>query len=131
MSEETHVQLEQDIRRLEGELAKKRATRDSVAEQSTAEHQDDHATLREVVREQIVGAPAPVSTPAHGPAVPLNDEQALQVQSLVQTALSQGLDVAVAAARETNNPAIIDALHDALADVYWKEMLQRGFVKAL
>ncbi|MEK7600504.1 MAG: hypothetical protein AAB463_00900 [Patescibacteria group bacterium] len=131
MSEETHVQIEQDIRRLESELAKKRATRDSAVEQNAGEQHDDQAALREVVREHIVGAPAPAPVEGHGPAVPLNDDQVSQVQALVQTALSDGLDAAVVAARATNNPALIDALHDALADVYWKEMLQRGFVKAL
>ncbi|MEK7514859.1 MAG: hypothetical protein AAB608_00555 [Patescibacteria group bacterium] len=131
MSEEIHVQLEQDIRRLESELEKKRAARDIGAEQSTVEHRDDQTALREVVREQITGAPVPAASTEHGPAVPLNDDQVSQVQTLVQTALASGLDAAVAAARETQNPAIMDALHDALADVYWKEMLQRGFVKAL
>lgn len=44
------------------------------------------------------------------------DELAVQLERLVAVALNQGVSIAVEQAEKIGNPALVDALHDALIE---------------
>ena len=52
-----------------------------------------------------------------------------QVGALISLVFEQGLEQAVATARALDNPAILDELHDALADQYWKQLVDKDIIK--
>lgn len=116
-------QLEQDIARIEQELATKR--------EALAHEKGDREILHEVVRERIHNvAPTPVPvtpTPAADPnaaTVPAEIHQ--KVQALVNVAFLKSVDEAIKEARATNNAAIIDAFHDLLVDELFTHLVERG-----
>jgi hypothetical protein len=52
-----------------------------------------------------------------------------QVEALVSLVFEKGLSRAVSVAKQMKNPAILDGLHDALVDEYFKEMVARKIIK--
>ncbi|MSR76160.1 MAG: hypothetical protein EXS68_01035 [Candidatus Ryanbacteria bacterium] len=99
---------QEEIRYLEGRIAeKKREMGDATP----------HAAAREVLREHATLAPAPTTPmPQTVPAEPAQDELSRSVALLVDEAMSGGVLDAIARARETHNPYLIDAFHDALVE---------------
>ena len=49
-----------------------------------------------------------------------------QLDILVGLAISQSIPEAVVLAQETNNPYILDELHDVLVDKFFEELVKRG-----
>ncbi len=49
-----------------------------------------------------------------------------QLDILVGLAMSQSIPQAVILAQETNNPYILDELHDVLVDKFFEELIKRG-----
>lgn len=98
---------EEEIRYLEGRIAEKK--REMGA--------SPHDAAREVLREHAALAPAPqTQPPAVAPAKPADDELSRQIVLLVDQAISGGVLDAIARVRETHNPYLIDAFHDALVE---------------
>ena len=54
-----------------------------------------------------------------------------KVEELKRMALEEGLAKAVREARKTQDPFILDELHDALADELKKYLLERGDIEQL
>ncbi len=136
------LNIEQEIAQIEQNLASKRAELErqkEVGEISEIPHEKE--TLKEVIGEKIAPSPAPVTptpqqpVPMSPPAVEtpsyLSPELKDKVQKLVDTAFTKTIDDAIKEARATNNPALIDAFHDALVDELYSQLVERGKLKQL
>jgi Arc/MetJ-type ribon-helix-helix transcriptional regulator len=140
--------LEQEITQIEKQLAEKRAVLEQQQQSGQiAEVPQEKETLREVVREQyappvpsmgsasspqassgqVVTPPPPIVEP---PSY-LSPELKEKVQELVNLAFSQSPSEAIKQARATNNAALIDAFHDALADELYNYLIERGKLKKI
>lgn len=132
MAETGGNQLEQDIARIEQELATKREALEQQKD-SGAIHEmpQERETLHEVVRQRIAATPAPTPTPTAptDSAVPVQLQQ--KVQALVNTAFLKSIDEAIKEAKATNNAALIDAFHDLLVDELYTHLVERGKLKAM
>ncbi|MCC6405093.1 MAG: hypothetical protein IT405_01765 [Candidatus Yanofskybacteria bacterium] len=128
---ETNIEaLQSQIAALEQQIAAKRA--ESGADTAAPyERNEVHAAVGEQIAEAVPGyQPAPsVNTPAT--EVPSWQDPALaaQVQELVNVAFTQGLQAALDQAIKTENPALVDAFHDLLADQLHQELLNRKKVE--
>lgn len=142
---QTSTSLEQEITRIERDLASKRtALEQQKSAGQIAEVPHEKETLREVVREQYA-APAPATQqptadaqqpivappPVVEPPSYLSDELKASVQQLVNTAFTVSVAQAVKQARATNNAALIDAFHDALVDELYNYLLERGKLRKI
>ncbi|MBI4159964.1 hypothetical protein HY504_02260 [Candidatus Wolfebacteria bacterium] len=125
-----HTTLEQDIKRLSEQIAETRRS---------PEHRalSDKELVRRVIAptiEESAGATAAAS----GAAPQRNDDQILpeylatapddmrlRVEKLIDLVFHKGIEAAVAEARKTNDPFIVDALHDALTDTLYTELVAR------
>lgn len=120
---ETQIQFEspeKEIEYLEGKILEKKR---ELAEKSS------HETVSEVLHEHARVAPAsPQSdvqnTPSHAAAQDLDKD----VGYLVQVAFSDGVFEAVRRVRETHNPHLIDAFHDALVDRFVHDLTAKGLL---
>ncbi|MBI1960842.1 MAG: hypothetical protein HYS43_01025 [Candidatus Liptonbacteria bacterium] len=129
--------LEQDIRRLETEVARRVSSSEQGPERLPAGGQG-----REAVRGAVgavignerapmpqVGAPEPAGggvLPSYTDAAP--DDVKLEAERLIDLALHRGVDVAATEARK-KSPFVLDAFHDALTDRLYPEFKERGLVK--
>lgn len=52
-----------------------------------------------------------------------------QVGTIVSLVFEKGLSEAISVAREINNPAVLDELHDALVDRYYKMLKEKGILE--
>ncbi|MEK7631101.1 MAG: hypothetical protein AAB417_03690 [Patescibacteria group bacterium] len=96
---------EEEIRYLEGRIAEKKR------------EMGPHDAATEVLREHATFAPAPSTlVPQTTPVAPPQDELSRSVALLVDQAMSGGVLDAIARVRETHNPYLIDAFHDALVE---------------
>ena len=104
---------EEEIKYLEGRIAdKKREIGDVPARD----------VVSEVIREHTESAPLPIASPLEKtPINPVQDELARSVSFLVDEAMSKGVLDAIVRARQTHNPYIIDAFHDALVERFIAE----------
>jgi len=59
------------------------------------------------------------------------EEEQAKLQMLVNVAFQDGLAKAIDTARKMNDPYILDALHDALADQLYQELVKRGKLEEL
>ncbi len=99
---------QEEIRYLEGRIAEKRREMGDAG---------PHDVAREVLREHATFAPAPLTlAPQMAPAEPAQDELARSIALLVDQALAGGVLDAITRVRETHNPYLIDAFHDALVE---------------
>ena len=135
--------LEQDIARIEQELASKRETLQQQKESGEIrEVPPDKETLHEVIREKIDTTPLSQTTTATDtdtdtdatqavppPAIPQELHQ--KVQALVNVAFLKSIDEAIKEARATNNAALIDAFHDLLVDELYTHLIERGKLKKM
>ncbi|MEX1063767.1 MAG: hypothetical protein WD898_00455 [Candidatus Paceibacterota bacterium] len=137
------LNIEQEIAQIEQNLASKRAELDRQKESGEiSEVPHEKETLKEVVGEKISPViPAPVS-PAPQQPVPtpppvvdtpsyLSPELKDKVQELVNTAFNKTIEDAIKEAKSTNNPALIDAFHDALVDELYDQLVERGKLRPL
>lgn len=138
-------QLENEIAQIERQLAEKREAlqRQQQTESTSGQLLHEKETLHEVVGEMIrpiehtpqglpPAAPPPAAgapVPLGGQATPLPPQVQQQVQALVNMAFDTSIDSAIKAAKETNNPALIDAFHDILVDELYDHLVERGKLK--
>lgn len=129
--------LEQEIADIERRLAEKK----TALEQSQTTAPAEKDILHEVVREKI-GETMPSGFPSSSPTAPatppvlppptteppsyLSDDLKNQVQELVNIAFTQGLAEAVKKVASLDNPALLDAFHDVLADQLYDLLVERG-----
>lgn len=90
------------------------------------ERADVHAAVGEQIK-QVLPSYQSAAPSAGGGDVPSYQDPALAstVQDLVNVAFTQSLQEAIAKAVDSKNPALIDALHDVLADQLHQELLNR------
>lgn len=142
MTEEMPIQ--QEIADLERRLQEKR---EQLLSQHTtgeiAEVPHEKETLHQVVGEKLTESTLPSGLPSAGqslqsptPSTPsitmptaLTEEMKAQVQELVGTAFTRGIDRAIREVRATNNAALIDAFHDLLVDELYNYLVERGKLK--
>ena len=64
----------------------------------------------------------------------MNDEQekqhAPEIEALIKIAFEKGIDAAGKAAREKDDPHMLDDFHDALIDRFYQELVQIGKITA-
>ena len=112
---------EEEIRFLEQKILEKKkelGERDSRALVSEA--------LKEHAERFVPQATQPAGSPAQ-PA-PASDDLSRDVSPYVQSAFRQGVISAVKQVRQSHNPYLIDAFHDALVDRFLKELIERGLL---
>lgn len=129
MTEPNQQTLERQIAELQQKLdaARTEAGKDIMA---PYERQEIHAAVGEKIRQQMptyqlpgsigVGNVPTVVVPSYQ-----NPTLAPEVQKLVNIAFTQDLQQAIDQAVKTGNPALIDALHDVLADQLHAELIKR------
>ena len=128
MAETDLTQMEQQLAQLQEAIAQKRASEGGDTS-APYEREEVHAAVGEQIQAAI-----PSYTPAIPPAgsgqggdVPSWQDPALAatVTQLVQVAFNQGVGAAVEAAVKSGNAALVDALHDILADEMHAELIAR------
>jgi DNA-binding protein H-NS len=140
---EGQSQLFEEIEQIEQQLAQKR--QELLEKQQAGEIEkmpDDKEMLHKIIGEKIhSGAQSPQSTQtqtdddAKFPSFPTDVPSYLypnlqgKVQSLVNTAFIDSIQTAVQNARDLNNPALMDAFHDALVDQLYEQLIERGKLK--
>ncbi len=135
-------QINQEIADLERQLREKREQLSSQhAAGEIAELPHEKETLHEMVGDKIAESVVPSGMPAtSAPTLPsapitatpppqLTEEMKAQVQELVNTAFTHGIDQAIKKVRATNNAALIDAFHDLLVDELYNYLIERGKLK--
>lgn len=127
-----HNRLEQDIARIESELAEKRAVLEQQKESGAIEKiPQQRETLHEVVKQRIQATPPATQTQTDTDASGVPEELQQKVQALVNTAFLKSIDTAISEAKASNNPALIDAFHDLLVDELYTHLVERGKLKAM
>ena len=76
--------------------------------------------------DQQTPPPPEAETPSY-----LQPELQEQVQHFVNSAFNDSISVATKKARETRNPALFDAFHDALVDQLFEHLVERGRLKKM
>ncbi len=135
-------QINQEIADLERQLHEKREQLSSQhATGELAELPHEKETLHEMVGEKIAENSLPSSAPTTQiltlPSLPvtatpppqLTEEMKAQVQELVNTAFTHGVDPAIKIARVTNNAALIESFYDLLVDELYNYLIERGKLK--
>jgi len=57
-------------------------------------------------------------------------EPSQQIGALISLVFEKGLPTAIQVAKETDNPAILDELHDTLVDYYYQVLIDKDILKA-
>jgi len=124
MTEQNLTQMEEQLARLQEAIAAKRAET-GADDAAPYEREEVHAALGEQIAAAAPAVPQPA--PAVGSDTPSWQDPALAgtVQQLVQVAFTQGVGAAVEQAVRTGNAALVDALHDILADELHAELIAR------
>jgi len=131
--------IEKEIEVLERRLAEKKAQLSEKKEPFL-----EKEVAREVVEERVAEhlaapaiLPAAKKSPAKAPpplvpptkislSVLKRTSQEKQLQILLGVALKNSIPQAVVLAEKLDNPYLLDALHDALVDKFYEELLKRG-----
>lgn len=128
MNESNPEVLQAEIDRLQRQLEAARAAQGGDAS-APYERAEVHAALGEQFASGgTEGASPAAAAPAQSAADPLDPQTAAQVQVLVNVAFTQGVAAAIAQARATQNAALVDALHDVLADQFHEQLVARSKV---
>ncbi|MCC6934188.1 MAG: hypothetical protein IT406_00620 [Candidatus Yanofskybacteria bacterium] len=129
MTEANVEALQSQIAALERQLAERRSTVGGDTAQPYERH-EVHAAIGERIKQAIPGYQTAPSTNAPVGDAPSWQDPALaaQVQELVNVAFTKGLQEALAQALKTENPALVDAFHDVLADQLHQELLNRNTI---
>lgn len=128
MAENNPEAVQAEIMELERRLQEKRAElgADTSAPYERAEV---HAAVGEKIQQAVPGyrpvpAPSASGTPSwQDPAL------AGPVQQLINVAFTEGVQKAIDQAVASGNPALIDALHDVLADELHAQLLERRTIE--
>lgn len=149
MVEEVSNSIKQEITALEEILREKKRELEAKGER-----RDEKELLKEAVREHMeraaeaplapdgVEGPAPDAQPPTSatPSSPVQSQPPQddplagldhreQVEELAAIAFSKGIVEAVAVARRTNNPHLLDEFHDALVDRLYDYLVQEGVIE--
>lgn len=131
--------IENEIKELEEILAEKRRIFEGKKEAGEIrEIPPEKEILKETLREKIGNFPQEAA-PSFQQLLPREDEHPLRehlpsylleelkpkVQELVNLVFEKSLEEGIKRARETKNPALIDAFHDALVDELYNYLLER------
>ncbi|HUO75417.1 MAG TPA: hypothetical protein VMU12_00660 [Candidatus Paceibacterota bacterium] len=130
MAENTTGPIETEIADLERRLQEKRA--ELGADASTPyERAEVHEAVGERIQQSVPNyQPAPAaSQPVAGTPSWQDPALAGPVQQLVNVVFTQSLQAAIDQAVASGNPALIDALHDVLADEFHSQLLERRKVE--
>lgn len=124
------------VEQLKEEYIQKRAETEQRYERGEIkELPPEKETLRKVVGEKITPPEEkPVfEAPKIAPGIPSYQIPEIrdQVQIYVNTAFEKSVDEAVKQIRETHNPHLIDAFHDALVDELYNQLVEAGKIKEL
>jgi len=76
-------------------------------------------------------SPTTVAPTNHGDKSYDTPELKPQIDSLINLVFERDLDIAVDQAKAQNNPAVLDAFHDALVDKIHDKLIQTGKLKPL
>lgn len=129
--------VENEIARLERELAsKKEALRTKQESGEIDELPHDKEILKTVIKEKTEateseGIPAPEAAPLIDSPTYLSEKLKNQVQQLINSAFAKSIFGAIKTVKTTNDSALIDAFHDALADELFDKLVERGKLKKL
>ena len=122
MAEYNPEAVQAEIIDLERRLQEKRAEQGGDAA-APYERSEVHAVVGEKIQQSL---------PSHQPAPDTGGTQSWQdpalagsVQQLVNVAFTQNVQAAIDQAIASGNPALIDALHDVLADELHAQLLER------
>jgi len=122
MTEQNLTAMEEQLAQLQEAIAAKRQAEGSTLE-APVERAEVHEQIGKI-RAQVEGAqPQPAAPSVSMDTVPQELQQ--QLQELVTVAFTSGTAEAVSQARKTNNSALVDALHDMLADKFHALLLER------
>lgn len=126
MTEPDLTQMEQQLAALQEAIAAKR-TQEGSDTAAPYERGEVHAAIGEQIQAAVPSASPVAQTAAPGADVPSwqNPALAATVQQLVQVAFTQGVGVAIESAVKSGNAALVDALHDVLADEMHAELIAR------
>ena len=122
----------QEIAELEAKLASKKQELMQAGVETPEKH-----VFKEVIREHAFAgeATAPIiptattaSTTSTAPRTTTPQEEAT-LNTFVAHAFTKGISSAVAEARKTNNPFLIDTLHDRLVDEYYQKLVAARKIK--
>ena len=131
--------IEKEIEVLERRLAEKKAQLSErkepflekevareVVEERVAEHLAAPAILP-AVKKSPAKVPPPLVPPTKiSLSVLKRTSQEKQLQILLGVALKNSIPQAVVLAEKLDNPYLLDALHDALVDKFYEELVRRG-----
>ncbi len=124
--EPTQKPLETQIAELERQLQEKRA---QLGQEGSApyERAEVHQAVGEQIKQSVPSYQPASPTAATGTQMPSWQDPALAgtIQQLINVAFTQGVQAAVDQVMKTDNAALIDALHDALADQFYDELVSR------
>src|SRR3989344_4270632 len=115
--------LHSEIQALEAKLeAKKKELAGGELEARPERH-----LLKDVIQEHAgFSAPAVVNYSTSSKPVQkrvATTEETDQLERLIEHAFTKGLRSAVNESKKTNNPFLIDSLHDQLTDIYYEKLL--------
>jgi len=134
---ENSSSIQQEIAKLEQQLAEKRAGIEQESAETDKEVPQDKEILRQVVGERIQQQ-APQYQPA--PIKPQRDDATQsyadpdlkdKVQELVNLSFNKSLEEGIKEATKSNNFALIDAFHDVLVDQLYDTLLERKKLEAV
>lgn len=57
-------------------------------------------------------------------------QHAPEIEALIKIAFEKGVNAAIKAAREKNDPHMLDDFHDAMIDRFYKELVRIGKIPA-
>jgi hypothetical protein len=122
---------EKQLQELEEEYRRRRSEIEQAP--TGSELPAERETMSKVVQESIQSHVPEFQAPANSPdaAVPLTDEQRAKVDEWVAMVFAKGLDQGIKAARDANEPAMLDAFHDALTGELHEQLVQQGKLKAI
>ncbi len=128
-------QKKQELEKMRKELAKMEAklVEAKGAIEQGAEKERVKASQAEgtVTKEMQSAFSAPVSAaPPVVPSAPAIDSQN-QVNMLCEMAFQKGLDSAIKAAQQLNDPYILDEFHDALVDKFYQQLVEQKKIEGI
>lgn len=131
MNEQNPEAVQREIALLEEQLAAKRA---ELGQDIGApyERTEVHAAIGERMGQEGYAPAAPASgstAPSEGTPSWQDPALASEIQVLVNTAFTKGVQAAVGDAVKTGNAALIDAFHDVLTDEMHRQLIERGQVR--
>lgn len=116
---------EEEIKHLEEKILEKRKELETKSSREVV-----HETLEEHIREetQTTRLPVPKTGALDDSSGQDTDTTQNHIDELVALAFKKGVVAAIKEARNSHNPYIIDALHDALTDHFVKALESKGLL---